>query len=122
MNRTISRVTLMSLFLLALAPLGALAADEIPDLAMLPANAKPGECYTRVWIPASYRTVSEQVLVQDAAEKLQIVEAQYEWVEERVLVKEASERLEVVPATYGWEEERILVKPESTRIEEVPAS
>lgn len=89
--------------------------------ALLPPNAQPGECYARVMIPATYETVSEQVLVKDASEQFEVIPAQYEWVEEQVLVKDASEQLEVVPAEYEVIEEQVMVTPATTRVEEVPA-
>ncbi len=88
---------------------------------MLPPNAKPGECYARVYVPPAFRTTEERMLKTEASEKVDIIPARYEWVEQQVLVKEASQRLEVVPATYGWKEESILIKPESKRLEKVPA-
>ncbi len=88
---------------------------------LLPPNAKAGECYARVMIPATYETVTEQVLVQEASEEIEIIPAVYEWVEEEVIVKEASERIEVVPAEYKQVEEQVMVSPATTRVEEVPA-
>lgn len=91
-----------------------------PDL--FPPKAKPGECYTRVFVAPTYKTVMDTMEIKQASSRIEIVPAQYETVAERVLVEEASTRLEVVPAEYGWAEERMLVKPESKRMVEVPAS
>lgn len=91
------------------------------DASLFPPNPKPGECYARVLIPATYSTVSEQVLKREAGERIEVIPARYETVTESVLVKEASSKLEVVPAVYGEVEERVLVKPATTKIVEVPA-
>lgn len=88
---------------------------------LLPPEAKPGDCYARVFVPPTYRTISEQRLKRGASEKVEVIPAKYEWVEEQVLVKGASERLETIPAQYEWVEEQILVKGASSRLEEVPA-
>ena len=88
---------------------------------LLPPNAKPGECYARLYIPPTYKTVSETMLKRGAAEKLEIIPAKYEWVKEEVLVSAASQRLEVVPAQYEMVEEKVLVKQASSRMEKVPA-
>jgi len=88
---------------------------------MLPPNAKAGECYTRVHLPPTYKTVTEQMLKNEASESVKIIPAKFEWAEERVLVKPASKRLEVVPARYDWVEEQVLVKPASKQMVEVPA-
>lgn len=88
----------------------------------LPPNAKPGECYARVVIPAQYRTSNQRVLARGASERIEVIPAKYAPATERVLVKEASTRLEVVPATYRNVTERVLVRPASTRLVEVPAT
>jgi len=77
----------------------------------LPANAKPGDCFAKVIIPAEYKTVTERHMVQEASERLEVIPAQYKWVEERVMIKEASCQLEVVPAEYKWTEKTVQVKP-----------
>jgi len=101
----------------------ALAAEKQlpPGEMLLPPDAKPGECYARVFVPPTYRTVTETLLKHEASEDLQVIPAKYEWVQEQVLVTEASERLEVVPAQYEWVEEQVLVKEASSRKEEIPA-
>ena len=88
---------------------------------LFPPNAKPGECYARLFVPPQFETKQVRVLKRAAAERLEIVPATYEWVDEKVLVKEASSRLEVVPATYEWVEEKVLVKPASSKLVEVAA-
>ncbi len=91
-------------------------ADEL-----FPPNAKPGECYARVLIPATYETTTEKVLAKQASIKLEVIPAKLANGTERVLVKEASTQLVEVPATFEWVEERILVKPASKRLETVSA-
>lgn len=91
------------------------------SLSLYPPDAKPGECYAKVLVPAKYDVVSEKVLKREASEKVTIVPAKYQWVEERVLVKEASEVLSVKPATFRWIEERIMVEPATSRLIAVPA-
>jgi hypothetical protein len=92
---------------------------EVP---LLPPNAKPGECYARVYVPPTYKTVTEQRLKRAASERLEVIPAKYEWVEEKVLVKQASQRLETIPAEYGMEEEQVLVKEASYEMQDVPAT
>ena len=88
-------------------PTGSMQAAADPQL--LPPNAKPGECYARLWVPAKYRTLSKQMLVKEASENVSIIPARYEWVEEKVLVEEASSRMETIPASYGVEKETVKV-------------
>lgn len=77
---------------------------------LLPPDARPGECYARVFAPPEYTTITEEVLGEGSSEKIEIIPAQYKMVEEKVLVKEASTRMETIPAQYDFEEEKILVK------------
>ncbi|MRX26766.1 peptidoglycan-binding domain-containing protein [Kangiella sp. HZ709] len=88
---------------------------------LLPPNAQPGECYSRVLVPAVYENSTEQVLAKAASERVEVTPAQYEMVEETVLVQEESTRLEVIPATYRTVTEEIMVEPEKTILREVPA-
>ncbi len=74
-------------------------------------NAKAGECYAKVIIPAEYKTESQKVTVKEASSKIEIIPAKYEWTEEKVLVKEASKKLIPVPATYETVSEKVLVTP-----------
>ena len=92
------------------------------EASLLPPNAKPGECYARIYVPPTYKTVTEERLKRAASERLEVIPAEYEWVEEKVLVKQASERLETIPAVYGWEEEQVLVKEASYEMQDVPAT
>lgn len=111
------------------ATIGALAAalaTTTPVLAQtsnadLPPNAKPGECYARIAIPAQFRTITENVIKRAASEKVDIVPAKYAQVDEQILVKAASSRIETAPPVLDWIEERVMVKPATTRLEAVPA-
>lgn len=100
-------------------------AAGVPALAVnaddLPLEAKPGECYARVFVPPSYMTESEQVVVRQASEKVKIIPAEYGTTEEKVLVKEPSEEIRVIPAKYDWTEEKVLVEDASERLVTVPA-
>lgn len=91
-------------------------ADEL-----FPPNAKPGECYARVLIPARYETKTEDVLAKEESSRLEILPAKFAWGTEKVLVKEVSTKVIEVPATYKWEIEKILVKPTSSKLVKVPA-
>jgi len=74
-------------------------------------DAKPGECYAKVVTPAKFATRTEEVVVQEASERIESVPAKFEAGEQTVLVREASRRISVVPATFGEEFEKIEVKP-----------
>jgi hypothetical protein len=83
----------------------------------LPPNAKPGECYAKVYIPAKYETYTERVCVREASERLEVVPAKYEWVEERICVKDACEQLEVTAPQFACQQEKMMVQPAYTEWE-----
>ena len=84
-----------------------------PDL---PPNAKAGECYARVFTPPTYKSITETLLVQQEAERIEVIPAVYKPADKRVLFKSASQRFEVIPAKYGWVEEQVMVKPEGEQL------
>ena len=77
-------------------------------------SATPGMCFHEHYTPASYRTVSDQVLTRAATEEVTLIPAQYKTVEKTLLVKEASTRLVEVPAVYKTVQEQIIDKPAHT--------
>lgn len=78
-------------------------------------NAKPGECYAKVMVPAQYRDETTTVVVKEAAEKVEIIPAKYNVVEERVLIAEASTKLVPVPAVWGTEKQVVELSKASTQ-------
>ncbi len=95
-------------------PQAALAPPATGDPTTTLPNAKPGECYAKVIIPAEYKADRVEVVEREASEKIEVIPARYEWVEEKVLVKEATFKLETVPAVYADVDERIEVNPAYT--------
>ena len=86
---------------------------------LLPPGANPGQCFTRLWVPPKYQTVTERILVEEEGERIEIIPAKFSTSKKRVLVKEASEKLVTVPATFKTVKERVLVKPATKKIVEV---
>ncbi|WP_206064565.1 peptidoglycan-binding domain-containing protein [Neptunomonas sp. XY-337] len=96
----------------ALASSKAVATGNEP---LLPPNAKPGECYARVWVEPSYEHYTETVLAKEASERVEVIPARFETVSQRVEVAPASYRIETVPAQYRTVKERKLVKESGLR-------
>jgi NADH:ubiquinone oxidoreductase subunit len=96
-----------SLLLGLLLPISYVSAEA----SLIPPNAKAGECYAKVVIPAKYKSIEERVLVQEASNKISIIPAKYEWIDERVEVTPESKKLQTIPATYKKITETIEVKP-----------
>lgn len=77
--------------------------------AELPPNAKPGECYAKVFVPPQFKTTTERVVIREASEQLEVIPAKYEWVEERVCVKDESRRLIEEPAEFAHKDVTVQV-------------
>ncbi|MDJ0739531.1 MAG: peptidoglycan-binding domain-containing protein [Gammaproteobacteria bacterium] len=76
-------------------------------------NAKPGECYAKVVIPAQYKTENVDVTMREASVRYETVPAKYAMVEEKVLVKEAAKKIVPVPAEYEVVKETVELAPAS---------
>ncbi|MBT8420477.1 MAG: peptidoglycan-binding protein [Gammaproteobacteria bacterium] len=77
---------------------------------LLPPNAKPGECYARVWVEPTYTTKTQRVLVKEAGERIQIIPGKSDWVEERIEIAAASRSLVEIPAVYSTKTESVLIQ------------
>ncbi len=88
---------------------------------LLPPEAKPGECYARVYIPAVEKQIARQVLIKEATEEWEVIEAEYETVVESVEIAEEAEELELIPATYKTVTKTVELEPEREVEEIVPA-
>ena len=85
------------------------AAPEALDTPTLP-DAKPGECYAKVVTAPAFAERSEEIVVQEASERVEAVPARFRSEEQRVVVREASTVLEPVPATFETTEERVRTR------------
>ncbi len=78
------------------------ATDVLPD-------AKPGECYAQVIVPAQWETKTEQLLVKPVSEKVSVTPAVFATAETSVVEKEAFTKINVVPAKFREEVEKVEV-------------
>jgi hypothetical protein len=84
-------------------------AQQVDNTLVLP-DAKPGECYAKVITPARFETRSEEIIVQEASERIETIEAQYETVDQTVVVKDAGQQIDVTPSVFGKESEKVEVR------------
>ncbi len=77
-------------------------------------SVSPNTCYKEYFTPESYKTVTEEVVLQKATTKTKIIPAKYEMVEKVIEVTPASQKTITVPATYEYTEEKVLVEKEKT--------
>ncbi len=105
--------TVAAVFILA----GPAFAQTLP-----PADAKAGECYAKVLIPAVYDSNPEEVMVQPGSSSFKKTPAIYKNVEKQILIEEESYELVPVPATYETVTETVLIQPEQIVKSVVPAT
>ena len=89
----------------------ALAVDDHTDT--LP-DAKPGQCFAKVMVPAEYKNETSTIVVKEASEKVTVTPAKYGTDEERILVAEASTKLVPIPAVWDTETQTIEISPATT--------
>ena len=87
--------------------------DRIDATNTLP-NAKPGECYAKVIVPAKFETKTEKVLVKPESEKVEIKPAKFDVTEKSIVAKEGYTKIKSIPAKFREEVEEIEVSPAST--------
>ena len=80
------------------------------DTPLLPPDAKAGECYARVFVPPTYKTITKTVLKKAESQRIEVIPATYKMVDKRVLVSEASQKLVTIPAKYGSQSKEVLVQ------------
>ena len=88
----------------------------LAGLAELPPEAKPGECYLRVRMPAKFETTEERLLVKPEVIRFEIVPAEFKEVEKEIVIKPESIAYEIVPAQYETKEIEVVLAPEFTKI------
>ncbi len=81
------------------------------NVPLTPPNAKPGECYAKVLLPAEYETVEDKVLVKEASEKIEIIPAVFDTVGAEVEITPPTHKLTPIPAVYKDVNETIETKP-----------
>jgi len=122
MKSVLCKASLLSAVLAVCGSFAAETPDEVPfKEGEAPPPAKPGEAWCLVTKPATYKTVTEQMLIQPATFFMESVPAKYETKEEKIQIAPESKRAVIVPAKYKTEKYQQVVKEESVRYEIVPA-
>lgn len=84
------------------------ATNTLPD-------AKPGECFAKVIVPAVYETTTDEVVVKPEQETIEIIPTTFDTIEQEIEVKPEYTELTAIPAKFREEEE--LVEVEAARNE-----
>lgn len=86
-------------------------AQQIDNTQILP-DAKPGECYAKVITPAKFSTRSEEIVLQEASERIETIEAKYEQVDQAIVIKESSQLLNASAPVFSKQSEKVEVLAE----------
>ncbi len=89
---------------------------------LVPPNAKAGECYAKVLVPATYKQEKVKQLSQEAKTVIKVIPATYKVVEKKVTIREPRTKIVTIPATYKTVTEKVMVEPEKTKLVVVPAT
>ncbi len=94
----------------------------VDNSSLTPPNAKAGECYAKVLIPAQYETKTQEKLLTDKVEKLSVTNPTYKNVDYKILDKAESFKYVLKPATYKCVQNRVMVEPEKVTYKVIPAT
>ena len=87
----------------------------------LPSQARPGQCYGRVLVPATYRNEAMSVVTRDAYEQVQVSEPIFRADQQSVTTADPYKRFEVTEPTFRTENQTIVTRPEHERLVASPA-
>lgn len=88
----------------------------------LPANPEPGKCYVRCKTPEVWKNEDVTIEIAPAYKKIVTYPATYKTITERVLVKEADKKLVVVPSVWETRTETYVGKEDANQLRVVKAT
>ncbi|MEY2830287.1 MAG: hypothetical protein RIQ33_2145 [Bacteroidota bacterium] len=80
-----------------------------------PANALPGRCYAKCYLPDQFEMQATQVVDKPASVRFINIPAVYETVVDTIMVKDKSIKYEIVQAVYGEISDTIQLSSATTR-------
>ncbi len=81
-------------------------AQQVDNTQFLP-DAKPGECFAKVITPARFSVRTEEIVVQEASERIETIDAVYETVDQTVVIKDSAQLLKASETSFAKESEQI---------------
>jgi len=87
---------------------------ELPD-------ARPGECYARIKIPAQYEMVPETVVTREGHTRTRVTEPKLASRSQQVEIRPAHITYRVIPPQYNARQEQVVVRPGYERLTVQPA-
>jgi peptidoglycan hydrolase-like protein with peptidoglycan-binding domain len=118
-GKALQRRTAVSMVVIASLTLAVAARADAPvgtPFDALP-NARPGECFARVVIPARYETRYKDVMVDQGEERIGVLDARFASQTRDMLIRDAAKRYVVRQPVYKAVQERVMVRPAYERLE-----
>jgi outer membrane protein OmpA-like peptidoglycan-associated protein len=88
----------------------------------LPENPEPGKCYVRCKTPEVWKNEDVKIEIYPEYNKIITHPATYKTVTERVMIKEEGKRLEIVPAVWETKEVSYVAKEDANALKVIKAS
>lgn len=85
------------------------ATAQQEDNTLILPDAQPGECYAKVITPPTFEVTSEEVVIQEASERIETIEAQYKTESRTMVVIEASKELTVQDTVFETETDSVEI-------------
>ena len=102
---------------------GQVSARNLPQDApeAIRANARPGQCFSRLLSPPVVERVPDRVLVKAEHQETRVIPAVKAWRDQRVLVSPARTEYRTIAAVTRTVIDDVVVSPETVREEIIPA-
>ncbi len=113
------RIAIWSLSACLLIP--TLASAQQPLDLQMPPHAKPGQCFARVLVQATYRSENMPVVIRDAHESVQVSEPVFKSEIKSFPISDEYKEYVVTPPTFRTEQQKIVVRPAHERLRASPA-
>jgi len=85
-------------------------------------EARVGQCFARVLIPATYEKVAQEVVTADAYERATVTQAQFAARQQQVVTRDAYKRYVVREPVFRAESQTIVTRPAYERLVVVPGT
>jgi Putative peptidoglycan binding domain len=95
-------------------------AQGVPS-GQLPSQARAGQCFGRVLVPATYRNEAMSVVTREAYEQVQVSDPVFRADQTSVATSDAYKRYEVSEPTFRTEAQTIVTRPAHERLVASPA-
>jgi Putative peptidoglycan binding domain len=100
----------------------AIVSAQTMQSGQLPQSARPGQCFGRVLVPATYRNEAMSVVTREAYEQIQVSDPTFRQDVQQVTTSDAYKRYVVSEPTFRTENQTIVTRPAHERLVVSPAA